>query len=176
MVTLKHNARLLLHWHHICFGLAYMAGTSQRYDAGFMCRAWQSMLWMENLFLVALYMVLAGKVVCSLRSCHSSLFNWTIILFPFVSRGLLHTEWAAHWGVMLHSWEAVFLSWPRNALILFYYHNTFFPPPAYCFCTLIPAIFTPTARLLIKAWVMLVWKMEMVHEREVESLREFLVM
>lgn len=62
---------------------------------------------------------------------------------------LLHAKWAAHWGVMLDSWEAVFLSWswPRNALILFIIIVLF--PPAYCICTLNPAIFIHTARLLI---------------------------
>lgn len=132
MVALKHKARLLLHWHHICFGLAYMAGTSQRYNAGIMFWAWQSMLWMENLFLVALYMVLGRKVVCSLQSRHLSLFKWTVILvfLPFVCT-VLHSEWAVHWGVMLDSWEAVFLSWswPRNALILF----IIITPPVYLY-------------------------------------------
>lgn len=174
MVALKHKARLLLHWHHICFGLAYMAGTSQHYNAGIMFWAWQSVLWMEKLFLVASYTVLDRKVVCSLQSCHLSLFKWTVFFLGFfiVRAGLLHTKWAARWGVMPDSWEAVSLSWfwPRNALILFIIIILF--PPAYCICTLISAIFIYTARLLIKAKVMLVWKMEMVHERGIESLKK----
>lgn len=81
VVALKHKSRLLLRWHHICFGLAYMAGTSEHYNAGIMFWAWQSMLWMENLLLVALYTVLGRKVVCSLQSCHLSHFKWTVISF-----------------------------------------------------------------------------------------------
>lgn len=136
MVALKHKARLLLHWHHICFGLAYMAGTSQCYNARIMFWVWQSMLWIEHLFLVELYTVLGRKVACSLQSCHLSLFKWTVTppLF-FVCAGLLHTKWAAHWGVVLNSWEAVFLSWswPRNALILFLLSQYFSPSILYLY-------------------------------------------
>lgn len=129
MVALKHKARLLLHWHHICFGLAYMAGTSQHYNAGIMFWAWQSTLWMENLFYRALYKVLGRKVVCSLQSCHLSLFKWTVFFLPV-------PFFPVHMGVTLSSWKAGFLSWfcPRNALVLFfYYHNTFSPSIVYLY-------------------------------------------
>lgn len=155
-VAFKHKSRLLLRWHRICFGLAYMAGTSQRYNGGIMFWAWQSMLWMENLFLVALYTVLGRKVVCSLQSCHSSHFKWTAISFLLFVQG-------CHMPSELHSGESCLIlrkqfsslgpglemPWYSLFIIIILF------PPAYSICTLIPAIFIHTARLLIKAWVML---------------------
>lgn len=159
MVALKHKARLLLHWHHICFGLAYMAGTPQRYNAWIMFRSLtacrldgessslrRTQCWAERLFVL-------HSPVTFLFSSGLELF----IFLPFVGGWCSATtqRGSCSQGIMLDSSEAVFLSWswPRNALILFYYHNTSNPPPAYCICTLIPAIFIHTARLLIKASV-----------------------
>lgn len=77
---------------------------------------------MENLFYRALYKVLGRKVVCSLQSCHSSLFKWTVVFLLFF--------FPVHMGVTLNSWKAVFLSCfcPRNALVLFFYYHNTFPP------------------------------------------------
>lgn len=136
MVALKHKARLLLHWHHICFGLAYMAGTPQRYNAWIMFRSLtarrldgessslrRTQCWAERLFVL-------HSPVTFLFSSGLELF----IFLPFVGGWCSATtqRGSCSQGIMLDSSEAVFLSWswPRNALILFYYHNTSNSPPS----------------------------------------------
>lgn len=121
------------------------------------------------------YVVFGRKVVCSLQSCHSSLLKWTVILFPSRTRRAAAHSTSRSLGSHARFLGSSFPSLGLELPLYFFFIIIILFPPAYCFCTLIPAIFIPTARLLIKAREMLVWKMEMVHERGAENSRDLLV-
>lgn len=147
MVALKHKARLLLHWHHICFGLAYMAGTSQHYNAGFTLWAWQSAVWTESLFMLCWTMCQAGRLFFTIVPLVPLPLHCFFLSAHHVSRSLGSQTWFL--GSSFLHW-----SWPRNASYSFII-IIILSPPAYCIRTLISAIFTHAARLLIKARAML---------------------
>lgn len=102
MVALKHKARLLLHWHHICFGLAYMAGTPQRCDAWIMFRRLtarglygessslrRTQCWAERLFVVhspVTFLLWSGLELF----IYFFAFCWWLVQGYYTARGAAH--------------------------------------------------------------------------------------